>query len=58
MKKLKIRYVTATRHVTVTNKVAHSANERGNIYRVIERRKDIEMVHMAVFDGKEAGDEA
>ena len=52
MKKLKIRYVTVTRRVIVTNKVASSADKRGNIYRVIDRRKACETVHVAVCKAK------
>ena len=50
MKKLKFRYVTVTRRVIVTKKVARCADNRGNVYRVIERRKDLETVHVAVLD--------
>ena len=52
MKKLKIRYVTVTRRVIVTEKVARSADKRGNIYRVIARHKACETVHVAVCKAK------
>ena len=52
MKKLKLRYVTVTRRVIVTKKVARSADKRGNIYRVIARRKACETVHVAVCKAK------
>ena len=52
MRKLKFRYVTVTRRVIVTKKIARSANKRGNVYRVIERRKACETVHVAVCKAK------
>ena len=58
MKKPKFRYVAVMRRVIVTKKVARCADKRGNVYRVIKRRKDIETVHVAVLSGKEVGDEA